>query len=126
MKRSHALLSAALLCAGLAGNASAACYDYQGSATNDVRWVVGLDGIAGTADDHSLQIDNALLRNVRPAHCSGQHGCDVIAYRIQWFGGGWTTPYIPGYHDFHTRGDGSVVKAWAMFNDHNYQITYCN
>ncbi|SDY53653.1 hypothetical protein SAMN04487939_10368 [Lysobacter sp. yr284] len=121
MKLSHALLGA-----GFAGPASAACYDYQGTPANDLRWVVGLDNATGTADDYSLQIDNALLRNIRPAHCSGTYGCDIISYRIQWFGGSWTTPYLPGNNDFHTRGDGSVVKAWAMINDHNYQISYCN
>lgn len=126
MKPFRALLCTALLCAGIAGNASAACFDYQGTPTWDARWVVGLDGAAGTADDASLQIDNALLRNIRPAECSGTYGCDIIAYRIQWFSGGWSDPYIPGYSDAVTRADGSMVKAWAMLNDHNYKITYCN
>ncbi|QWP75504.1 hypothetical protein J5226_18060 [Lysobacter sp. K5869] len=128
MKHTHALLSAALLCVAqlAAGSASATCYEHQGTATGDARWVVGLDGVGGTADDGSLQIDNALMRNIRPAECSGTYGCDIIAYRIQWFGGGWSDSFIPGHSDFHKRGDNSLVKGWSMLNDHSYKILFCN
>lgn len=126
MKISHALLCATLLSAGFAGTASAECFDYQGTPTGDTRWVVGLDNVAGTADDHSLQTDNELLRTLRPQHCSGPHGCDIILYRIQWFSGGWSGHYIPGFNDVHYAAGGIAMKPWAMFNDHNYKMTYCN
>ncbi|QQP97040.1 hypothetical protein [Lysobacter enzymogenes] len=66
------------------------------------------------------------MQNIRPAKCSGTHSCDIIAYRIQWSDGRWSDSFIPGHSDFHKRGDNVMIKAWAMLNDHNYRISFCN
>lgn len=126
MNLRNRVFAAAVIAAAFCPQVNAACFDYQGSATGNPRWVIGPDNVSGTADDHSLQNDNALLRTIVPAHCSGPYGCDIIHYRVQYFSGGWGPNIIPGYNDDHVRGDGSVVKSWAMFNDHTFKMTYCN
>ncbi|WP_368010727.1 WD40 repeat domain-containing protein [Laspinema palackyanum] len=68
---------------------------------HDSRWV----------DSLATDLDEQLL------------GCKIVAYKIQWFTGGWTNWYIPGINDLYqqTNLGEPVRRVWAHFNEHRHQ-----
>lgn len=54
---------------------------------------------------------------------------EIMAYRIQWFGGSWSQWYIPGQNDIDTLKlnlDGTQRRMWAYFDDHVHQYMTCS
>jgi hypothetical protein len=48
-------------------------------------------------------------------------GVKIVAYRIQWFSGGWSAWYVPGVNDLYQKSGEPVRRVWACFNDHNFK-----
>lgn len=51
-------------------------------------------------------------------------GCKIIAYRIQWFNGQWSTWFVPGINDLYKKSFEPMRRYWACFNDHSFEIIY--
>lgn len=51
-------------------------------------------------------------------------GRDIIAYRIRWFTGGWSTWYFPGVNDLYKKANEPLRRQWACFNDHEFMYLY--
>ncbi|CAF2105780.1 unnamed protein product [Rotaria magnacalcarata] len=52
---------------------------------------------------------------------------DIIAYKIQWFSGGWSGWYVPGVNDMDTKvnnGNG-LRRMWSYFYDHTHSYIIC-
>jgi hypothetical protein len=45
---------------------------------------------------------------------------EVLMYKIRWFGGQWSSWYVPGFNDKLT--DGRAIRFWSCFNDHEYEV----
>lgn len=44
----------------------------------------------------------------------------IVAYRIQWFNGSWSSWYVPGVNDLYKKAGEPTRRIWANFNDHNF------
>lgn len=51
-------------------------------------------------------------------------GCRIIAYRIQWFSGSWSSWFVPGVNDLYKKPGEPLRRFWACFNDHSFEIIY--
>ena len=51
-------------------------------------------------------------------------GCKIVAYRVQYFSGSWSGWYQPGVNDLYIKAGEPLRRAWAMFNDHNFEFIY--
>jgi len=53
-------------------------------------------------------------------------GVEIIAYRIQWFSGGWSDWYVKGINDIDwvTNGN-SQRRVWSCFEDNTHDYIYC-
>jgi hypothetical protein len=74
--------------------------------TSDVRW------------------GNGLSRNVDQAVKGGQ----IVAYKLQWFSGGWSGWYIPGVNDIDVKynvGPNTLRRMWSYFEDHTHSYIIC-
>lgn len=106
--------------------ALATCWNVTRGPQNNSRWYLGLDNIAYTADDLSLNVDNVILKQLYPGNCPSAIGCDVIRYKIQWFNGAWSDYYFPGVNDVYQKSGENARHYWACFNDHTHLMEYCN
>ncbi|KAH3826694.1 hypothetical protein DPMN_128604 [Dreissena polymorpha] len=82
--------------------------------TSDCRWHAGLD-----MADQIIE------------------GGRIIAYKIQWFSGGWSGWYAPGLNDLDTKcivnsmavtncvKANSLRRRWSYFYDHNHEFIIC-
>ena len=64
----------------------------------------------------STQIDQQIL------------GGDVVAYKIQWFSGGWSDWYVTGVNDLDWKYNPStndMRRVWAYFTDHVHTYIIC-
>ena len=53
---------------------------------------------------------------------------DVVAYKIQWFGGSWSGWYVTGVNDIdwkYNTIENDMRRMWSYFNDHNHQYIIC-
>jgi hypothetical protein len=86
------------------------------SPSSDARWINSL----------SLQADNQIL------------GGDIVAYKLQWFSGSWSSWIVPGINDLDTKFNmsaqvrngipvqaNSMRRMWSYFYDHNYSYIIC-
>ncbi|XP_052257927.1 uncharacterized protein LOC127862709 isoform X2 [Dreissena polymorpha] len=81
---------------------------------NDCRWHAGLD-----MADQIIE------------------GGRIIAYKIQWFAGGWSDWFVPGLNDLDGKFNvdaspctppvkaKSLRRFWSYFYDHNHQFIIC-
>lgn len=51
-------------------------------------------------------------------------GCEIVAYKIKWLGGKWSSWFIPGVNDLYKKPGEPLRRFWACFNDHSFQIIY--
>lgn len=51
-------------------------------------------------------------------------GCKIVAYKIQWFSGDWSSWFVPGVNDLYKKEGEPLRRFWACFNDHNFEILY--
>ncbi len=51
-------------------------------------------------------------------------GCEIVAYKIQWFSGKWSSWYVPGLNDLYKKSGEPLRRYWACFNDHSFEIIY--
>lgn len=51
-------------------------------------------------------------------------GCRIVAYRIQWFSGAWSSWFVPGVNDLYKKPGEPLRRFWACFNDHTFEIVY--
>jgi hypothetical protein len=82
------------------------CNQVSSEATRDSRWQEGL----------SRNVDQEIL------------GCTVVAFKINWFGGGDSGWIVPGVNDLDSKyntSDGTVRRAWAYFYDHSHTRIQC-
>ena len=61
----------------------------------------------------------------------------IIAYKLQWFSGSWSSWFVPGMNDYDSKFNiygrscsepfpaNGLRKAWAYFYDHNHKIIIC-
>ena len=54
----------------------------------------------------------------------------IIAYKIQWFNGGWSEWFVPGITDLDWKysvvgGQKQVRRMWSYFNDHVHTYIIC-
>ena len=64
----------------------------------------------------STEVDHAVI------------GCDIPAYKIQWFNGTWSDWFVTGVNDINWKYDprnGKLVRAWGYFGDHNHLYIKC-
>lgn len=60
------------------------------------------------------------------------YGRNIVAYKIQWFGGGWSDWYVKGVNDLYpfapndASGNAVARLAWIYFYDHAYQYISCS
>ncbi|KAK3579775.1 hypothetical protein CHS0354_018211 [Potamilus streckersoni] len=85
--------------------------------TYDCRWNAGLD----------LNVDQVIL------------GGRIVAYRIEWGGGGWSDWYVPGINDLDGKYNPydqfpschvqfkkmGMRRTWTYFYDHNHMYIIC-
>ncbi len=97
---------------GMTIETQAQCELVQEHATYDARWKCGL----------STEVDHDIL------------GCDVAAYRIQWFNGSWSQWFVTGINDIDPKFNepssgnqvvGSLRRMWAYFYDHDHEYIVC-
>ncbi|CAF1037001.1 unnamed protein product [Rotaria sp. Silwood1] len=52
---------------------------------------------------------------------------DIIAYKLQWFSGGWSDWYVPGVNDMDTKVNDAngLRRMWSYFYDHNHSYIIC-
>ena len=81
------------------------CRSIPQAPTEDRRWKEGL----------GLDVDNEIV------------GENIVAYRVQWFSGGWSGWYTPGVADidWKTTEDGKARRVWSYFYDHQHEYTIC-
>ncbi len=51
-------------------------------------------------------------------------GRDIVAYKIKWRKGGWSTWYFPGVNDLYIKQGEPFRRYWACFNDHTFMYIY--
>jgi hypothetical protein len=51
-------------------------------------------------------------------------GCKIVAYRIRWFNGNWSSWFVPGVNDLYKKSFEPLRRFWACFNDHAFEIIY--
>ncbi|MCX6579003.1 MAG: hypothetical protein NT166_02340 [Candidatus Aminicenantes bacterium] len=49
---------------------------------------------------------------------------DIIAYKIKWINGSWSTWYFPGVNDFYKKPNEPCRRVWACFADHTFTYIY--
>jgi hypothetical protein len=52
---------------------------------------------------------------------------DIIAYKLQWFSGGWSDWFVPGVNDMDPKvnnGNGQR-RMWSYFEDHTHSYIIC-
>ncbi|XP_046543877.1 uncharacterized protein LOC124254077 [Haliotis rubra] len=67
-----------------------------------------------------------------------ENGGRVIAYKIQWFGGGWSGWYVPGFNDMDVKFNirtyrctklpyrtNTLRRMWSYFYDHTHKFILC-
>ena len=96
----------------------ATCTQIEAGPTHDCRWPANLNGA----------MDYQVLQG------------KIIAYKLQWFSGGWSDWYVPGYNDidnkFNTRAAvvsncsvpyevNTMRRKWSYFYDHTHQYILC-
>lgn len=82
------------------------CTEVTEYASYDIRWGRGL----------SLDVDRAIK------------GGRIVAYKIQWFSGGWSSWYVPGVNDIDSKynsGPNTLRRMWGYFYDHNHSYVIC-
>lgn len=92
------------------------CVEEEHSATFDCRWKSGMNS----------RMDEIV------------YGGRIIAYKLQWFSGGWSDWFVPGMNDFDPKYNNGpdqscsvpfpangLRKAWAYFYDHKFKIIIC-
>ena len=64
-------------------------------------------------------------------------GGTIIAFKIQWFNGGWSEWYVPGYNDMDGKFNlntkhcsvpyikNSLRRMWSYFYDHTHKFIIC-
>lgn len=52
-------------------------------------------------------------------------GIELIAYKIKWFNGVWSTWFIPGVNDHYQKEDEPERTYVACFNDHEFELIGC-
>ncbi|CAF1034051.1 unnamed protein product [Didymodactylos carnosus] len=52
---------------------------------------------------------------------------NIVAYKLQWFSGGWSDWYVPGVNDMDDKvNDGNVLRRmWSYFDDHTHTFIIC-
>ncbi|CAF0926515.1 unnamed protein product [Didymodactylos carnosus] len=52
---------------------------------------------------------------------------NIVAYKLQWFSGGWSDWYVPGVNDMDDKvNDENVLRRmWSYFDDHNHTFIIC-
>ena len=84
------------------------CEEKTSSATRIAAWKAGL----------SRTTDMEVLKG------------KIVAYKIQWFSGGWSKWYVPGVNDIDHKvnlnnGACGMRRFWSYFFDHNHQYIIC-
>ena len=51
-------------------------------------------------------------------------GCRIVAYRIRWFNGNWSSWFVPSVNDLYKKSFEPLRRFWACFNDHAFEIIY--
>ena len=55
-------------------------------------------------------------------------GGDVVAYKIQWSNGGWSSWFVTGVNDLDRKYDtrtNEMRRMWAYFTDHRHKRIVC-
>ncbi|KAL3868669.1 hypothetical protein ACJMK2_041447 [Sinanodonta woodiana] len=85
------------------------------SRTSDCRWVAGLN----------INVDQVILKG------------RIVAYKIQWFSGGWSGWYVPGINDIDGKYNtvamtcpvpynaNAMRRMWSYFYDHTHAYIIC-
>lgn len=84
----------------------AKCTLEQSGPRRNRRWTEGLN----------TEIDNTLLNG------------DVVAYKVRWGGGGWSSWYVTGVNDIdwkYNTIENDMRRVWAYFNDKQHQYIIC-
>lgn len=68
--------------------------------------------------------DNEWLDQCLNLDLDRKFGCKIIAYKIQWFSGDWSSWFVPGVNDLYKKEGEPLRRFWACFNDHNFEILY--
>ncbi|VDI12454.1 Hypothetical predicted protein [Mytilus galloprovincialis] len=96
-------------------SAQAKCTEITRRRTRDCRWAAGLN----------MQVDQIAA------------GGKIAAYKIQWWNGGWSGWYVPGYNDMDGKVNirllrcsmtykyKSLRRMWAYFYDHTHKFIVC-
>lgn len=83
------------------------CTEVTESASYESRWGRGL----------SLDVDRAIK------------GGRIVAYKIQWFSGGWSSWFVPGVNDIDVKfniGPNTLRRMWSYFYDHTHSYVICS
>lgn len=83
------------------------CTEVTERASFEARWGQGL----------SLDVAQAI---------KGGH---IVAYKLQWFSGGWSGWYVPGVNDIDVKYNVATAKLrrmWSYFADHNHSYVICS
>ena len=53
---------------------------------------------------------------------------DIIAYKLQWFSGGWSDWYVSGVNDMDQKVNpqNGLRRMWSYFHDHTHTYIICN
>ena len=85
------------------------------SKTSDCRWAAGLN----------INIDQVILKG------------RIVAYKVQWFNGGWSGWYAPGINDIDSKYNpagktcsipyiaNTMRRMWSYFYDHTHTYIIC-
>ncbi|WP_051284163.1 hypothetical protein [Desulforegula conservatrix] len=68
--------------------------------------------------------DNEWVDQCLNLNLDKKFGCKIIAYKIQWFSGDWSSWFVPGANDLYKKEGEPLRRFWACFNDHNFEILY--
>lgn len=52
---------------------------------------------------------------------------DIVAYKLQWFSGGWSAWYVPGVNDMDQKVNSrnGLRRMWSYFYDHTHTYIIC-
>ena len=53
---------------------------------------------------------------------------EIVAFKLQWFSGGWSDWFVVGVNDVDGKSDGSSLtlkRMWSYFADHTHQYIIC-
>jgi hypothetical protein len=70
------------------------------------------------------QHDEEWVKQCLNLNLDKKFGCRIIAYRIRWFSGRWSSWFVPGVNDLYKKDGEPLRRFWACFNDHGFEILY--